>query len=227
MPEFLSTLDLSALRLDLLGSLLLAALLGGVVGLEREWSGKPAGFRTNLLICVGAALLTELSVAVAVSAAPDTTNADPARIAAQIVSGIGFLGAGTIIQSRGTVVGLTTAATLWVVAAIGMAVGLHAYTEAIGTTVLVVAALLLLGRLEPHLTHHSEHTVRITLTRDPAVRDQVEATLRKHMDFTVVELERKDDRVVIGYQVSGRRKHWKPLTDQLIDLEGVDRVARG
>lgn len=226
MADILATLDLSGLRLDLLGRLLLAAALGGVVGLEREWSGKPAGFRTNLLICVGAALLTELSMSVARAADPGMA-ADPARIAAQIVSGIGFLGAGTIIQSRGSVMGLTTAATLWVVAAIGMAVGTHAYIEAIGTTLLVVAALLLLGRLEPYLSQHAEHTVRVTMNRDDDVRDRVETSIGLNLDFTVVEMERRADRLVVAYQVKGRRRHWDQLVSRLLSLEGVERVARG
>lgn len=110
------------LRLDLLGKLALATFLGGVIGWEREASGKAAGLRTNILICVGAALLTELSIHF--STIPDgVPRWDPARISAQVVSGIGFLGAGTILQSKGTVTGLTTAATLWVVAAIGMSAG--------------------------------------------------------------------------------------------------------
>lgn len=226
MPEFLTTFDLSTLRLDLMGRLLLAAALGGAIGLEREWSGKPAGFRTNLLICVGAALLTELSVSVAVAADPDMA-ADPARIAAQIVSGIGFLGAGTIIQSRGSVVGLTTAATLWVVAAIGMAVGLHSYTEAIGTTALVVVALLLLGRLEPYLTRRVEYPIRVTLSGGAEVQEQVESTIGEHLGFTVMEMERREDRLQVVYRVNGPRRHWEPLADRLMELEGVDRVVRG
>ena len=133
------------LRLDLLLRLSLAAVLGGAVGWEREHSGKPAGLRTNVLICVGAALLTDISVRMASMGGP---TADPGRIAAQIVTGMGFLGAGTIIQSRGTVVGLTTAATLWVVAAIGMAVGSGAYIEATGATVLVLIVLLPLRAVE-------------------------------------------------------------------------------
>jgi len=133
------------LRLDLLGRLVLATLLGGAIGWERERSRKPAGLRTNVLICVAAALLADLSVSVAAAA---TGPADPGRIAAQIVTGVGFLGAGTIIQGQGSVTGLTTAATLWVVAAIGMAVGLGATVEAVGTTILVLVALLPLQRLE-------------------------------------------------------------------------------
>jgi putative Mg2+ transporter-C (MgtC) family protein len=132
------------LRLELLGGLLLAALLGGAIGWEREHSHKPAGLRTNILICMAATLLTDLSVLAAAS----SSVADPGRIAAQIVTGMGFLGAGTIIQSRGTVTGLTTAATLWVVAAIGMAIGFGALIEALGTTLLVLIALVPLRKVE-------------------------------------------------------------------------------
>lgn len=134
-----------ALRLDLLGRLLLALVLGSAVGWERERAQKPAGLRTNVLICIAAALLADLSVKVAAGA---PGPADAGRIAAQIVTGVGFLGAGTIIQSGGSVTGLTTAATLWVVAAIGMAAGLGATMEAIGTTILVLVALIPLRKLE-------------------------------------------------------------------------------
>ena len=133
------------LRLDLLTGLLLSTVLGGAIGWEREHAGKPAGLRTNILICIAATLLTDLSVSAAASA---SAVADPGRIAAQIVTGMGFLGAGTIIQSRGHVTGLTTAATLWVVAAIGMAVGFGAWVEAVGTTLLVLLTLIPLRKVE-------------------------------------------------------------------------------
>lgn len=130
-----------ALRLDLLARLAVAAVLGGVIGWERETAHKPAGLRTNVLICVGAALLTDLSVRL-------SGDGDPMRLSAQIVSGIGFLGAGTIIQARGSVTGLTTAATLWVVAAIGIAAGAGLYVEAVGTTLLVLFVLIPLRILD-------------------------------------------------------------------------------
>lgn len=133
-----------SLRLDLLLRLMLAILLGGAIGWEREHAHKPAGLRTNMLICVGAALLADLSVEIT----QRMGTGDPARIAAQIVPGVGFLGAGTILQARGSVTGLTTAATLWVVAAIGMAVGFGALIEATGTAVLVLVVLIPLRSLE-------------------------------------------------------------------------------
>ena len=123
------------IRLDLLGSLLLATVLGATIGLEREITGKEAGLRTMMLICIGSALLTELSISMA-------SGSDPTRISAAIVSGIGFLGAGVIITDRGRVRGLTTAATIWVVAAIGIACGGGQYVEAIGTTLLVLLVLV-------------------------------------------------------------------------------------
>jgi putative Mg2+ transporter-C (MgtC) family protein len=138
---------LAALHLDTLGRLMLSAALGGAVGMEREVSGKPAGLRTNLLICVGAALITEMSVLITQTAGTGGRG-DPGRLAAQIVSGIGFIGAGTILQSRGRIIGLTSAATLWVVAAVGIAVGVREYTVSIGATVLILITLFLLRRVE-------------------------------------------------------------------------------
>jgi putative Mg2+ transporter-C (MgtC) family protein len=123
--------------------LLLAALLGGLIGLEREAKHRPAGLRTNLFICVGAAMFTLLSRQLA------GVPSDYTRIAAQIIPGIGFIGAGSIIHARGDLVtGITSASTLFVVASVGMAVGGGLYMTAIFATVLILAVLLLLGFLE-------------------------------------------------------------------------------
>lgn len=142
---FLGGLTIDALELRVLGRLVTAAVLGAAVGLERELKGKEAGLRTNILICVGAALFTYLSTLfVEFTGGP----ADPGRVASNIVTGVGFLGAGVIWQSREKVSGLTTAATIWVVAAVGMAAGIGSYVVAVGTTVLVLLILYPLGRLE-------------------------------------------------------------------------------
>src|ERR1051326_137039 len=109
--------------------LILAAIFGGIIGLEREVRDKPAGLRTNILICVGSALFMSLSTRVA-----QLLGGDPTRIAAQIISGIGFLGAGAVLHSHGFVLGLTTAATIWVVAGVGMALGSGMYVVAVFTT---------------------------------------------------------------------------------------------
>lgn len=120
------------------GRITLAALFGGIIGLEREWRGHSAGFRTNILVSVGACLFTILSI----EGFPLRGSAqDTARIAAQIVSGVGFLGAGALLQTPDKVKGMTTAATIWLVAAIGMAAGAGAYFLATFTTLLTTIVL--------------------------------------------------------------------------------------
>lgn len=130
---------------QILVRLVFAAVLGGVIGLEREIKRKAAGLRTNMFICFGAALFTVLSDIYA-----QKWGGDHTRIAAQIIPGIGFIGAGSILHSRGSVSGLTTAATIFVVASIGMAIGGGLYLIALFATVLIVVCLLLLGWAEGH-----------------------------------------------------------------------------
>jgi putative Mg2+ transporter-C (MgtC) family protein len=122
--------------------LVLAAILGGLIGLERELKHRPAGLRTTMFICFGAAMFTVLSGALA------GVPADAARIAAQIIPGIGFIGAGSILHTRGLTSGLTTAATLFVVASVGMAAGGGLYVTAVFATAVVLIALFTLGHLE-------------------------------------------------------------------------------
>ena len=122
-----------ATTLELLLRLVVSIILGAVVGFEREVTHKPAGLRTHMLVSLGSALFTIISV--------EFFQLDPARVAAGIVTGIGFIGAGSIIATRGHVYGLTTAASLWVVAAIGLAVGIGAYLIALAATVLVFLIL--------------------------------------------------------------------------------------
>ena len=126
--------------------LLLACVLGGMIGIERELKHKPAGLRTQMLICVGSAFFTILSDLFA-----QLWGGDHTRIAAQIIPGIGFIGAGSILRSRGSVSGLTTAATIFVVAAIGMAAGGGMYLPATFAAALVLGALYVLGILEGRL----------------------------------------------------------------------------
>jgi putative Mg2+ transporter-C (MgtC) family protein len=122
--------------------LVLAAILGGIIGLERELRHRPAGLRTNMFICFGAAMFTILSSELA------GVPSDAARIAAQIIPGIGFIGAGSILHTRGLTTGLTTAATLFVVASVGMAAGGGLYVTAVFATGVVLIALFALGHLE-------------------------------------------------------------------------------
>jgi putative Mg2+ transporter-C (MgtC) family protein len=127
---------------DVVG-IILAVVFGAAIGLEREVSGKAAGLRTNVLICLGAAVFTIISKQMGADSHEALT-----RIAAGVVTGVGFLGAGAIIQDRGGVHGLTTAATIWLVASIGMACGAHLYKLAVISTFIAIVVLIGLGQLE-------------------------------------------------------------------------------
>jgi putative Mg2+ transporter-C (MgtC) family protein len=209
------------LRLDLLGKLGLAVLLGGAVGLERELSGKPAGLRTNILICLGSTLLMDLSISIGIGD-NGARIGDPGRIAAQVVTGIGFLGAGTIMQARGSVVGLTTAATIWVVAAIGLLVGAGRFVEAAGATVLVVMVLAGLGQLERRILAAYRTVNASVRVKRGAPFDEIEKEIRgagvrivkrdtfEHGDDTTFEL-----------RLAGPARQFDVVTARLLDRAEV------
>ena len=136
------------LQLDLAWRLIAAAVLGAVIGIERERHEHPAGIRTHMLVSIGSAAFTVLSIYAF------GEGSDPGRVAAQIVTGIGFLGAGSILKGGGTVHGLTTAASLWVVAAVGMAAGAGAWGVAVATTIIVLISLWPLQEIERRYFNH-------------------------------------------------------------------------
>ena len=131
---------------ELIQRLLLAAFLGGLIGLEREWRNKDAGLRTNILIAIGSAVFTLMSIELT-----DARTGDTSRVAAQIVTGIGFLGAGAIMRTDAGIHGLTTAATIWVNAAVGVAAGGGESHLAVITTVITLAVLLVLQPIEKYI----------------------------------------------------------------------------
>lgn len=150
MPEAAPLLESSEQLMQVLPAFFVrsgvAVLCGAIIGIERELKRKPAGFRTNILICLGASIYTAVGLLLQGGEA-----VDPTRIAAQVVTGIGFLGAGSIIQSGAGVKGLTTAATIWVVASIGILSGAGFPVLAIVSAVLVLLTLAVLGRVEDRL----------------------------------------------------------------------------
>jgi len=132
---------------QILARLLLATLIGGAIGFERGSRGRAAGFRTHILVCLGSTLIMMTSMHI-FEMYSGIATVDPARIAAQVVTGIGFLGAGTILRSGSTVKGLTTAASLWAVAGIGLAIGCGFYSAALISSVLVFVALVVFSKME-------------------------------------------------------------------------------
>jgi putative Mg2+ transporter-C (MgtC) family protein len=182
--------------------LLLALFLGGVIGWERELYDKPAGFRTNTLICVGSTLFTIFSLKI-----ETIYGTDSARIAAQIVSGIGFLGAGAIIRRGEAVLGLTTAATIWFVASIGMGIGAGYYViSAVGTT-LGLAILLFFRKFENLIDQfHTTRTSEIILpAEDEAVIELTLAIDSCRLKVLGSKQVKSDNRYSYEITLSGRK----------------------
>ncbi|NLM45686.1 MAG: MgtC/SapB family protein [Firmicutes bacterium] len=172
---------------ELVLRLFVSVLLGGLVGLERERHNRPAGLRTHILVCLGSALI--MIVSFAGFSGAFGFSGDPARIAAQVVSGIGFLGAGTILRQGGFVRGLTTAASLWVVAAIGLSVGIGLYLPAVLTTVLILMCLWLLNKIDASgADHHRKRELWLRINKNTTgVVEQVGSIL-KSMNIALVSM---------------------------------------
>lgn len=215
-----------ALELELMGRLILAVVLGGLVGLEREMHGRPAGFRTHILVCLGSALVMVVSFHPFSHLVAQGVDADPTRIAAQVVSGIGFLGAGTILREGASIRGLTTAASLWVVAGIGLAVGAGYYAGALLTTALVVVSLFWLNRIEMRFVKSRQGTVVVRIIDRPGQLAAVSAVLGQHgVNIRGVEIEREDGEAELTFLVDNLRPSTAPqLLEELRALDGVAPV---
>jgi putative Mg2+ transporter-C (MgtC) family protein len=214
---------------EALVELVLAAVCGGLVGIERELRGRQAGFRTNLLVCVGSALVMIVSTQVARMhwPAPGADNIritiDPARIAYGVMGGIGFLGAGAIIKNGATVRGLTTAAGLWCVAAIGLGAGLGMYVITASATLLVVVVLWVLDYFEGILPSTHYRDLRVRCRWEPAAIGRVVDWL-KGFRFKIIDVrfERTEDLKDVDVDVIvafGRKK-------ALYDLEAAAQRER-
>ncbi|NLV89353.1 MAG: MgtC/SapB family protein [Tissierellia bacterium] len=177
--------------------LLISALLGGLIGMEREVSNRPAGLRTHILVSVGSTLIMLVSVDGFRSLGDGTISGDPARLAAQVISGIGFLGAGTIMRTGNSIKGLTTAASLWVCAGIGLAIGVGYYLGAIVTVGIVLIVLKKLGIFEKRLSKKQYKTIEVVVTNKPGIIGQIGTLFGKYSisikDIDILENDYKYD----------------------------------
>jgi len=203
--------------------LVLAIALGGLIGLEREASQKPAGFRTNILVCVGSAMMMTLAVLLVQSkgGSPDTL----VRMAAGVITGMGFIGAGTIFQSRGAIAGLTTASTLWLVAGLGLVIGAGYYLPALIFTALTITTLLLFRRIENTYLHKSQFHYHLKAKARPYIL----ASLRKLALHHGVRLERltmkqEGSSYLLAFAFSASEEKEQEFNQGLLELADIEEL---
>jgi putative Mg2+ transporter-C (MgtC) family protein len=224
LPQWMLQPAMGELFWKMIPRLALSAVLGGIIGLERELKHRPAGLRTNMFICFGSAMFTVLSIQLG---APNDTT----RIAAQIIAGIGFIGAGSILRAQGGVTGLTTAATIFVVASIGMACGGGLYMLAVFATILMFLALRVLGwmerrfNLKPLLMDYTIVTDKSPQEIVDAINQVLEAQSKKLSGMRLGKVNGKE-RIV--FSVGGTRSEHLELLNSLRlsnDLRGVEATV--
>jgi putative Mg2+ transporter-C (MgtC) family protein len=204
--------------------LIIALAVGAAIGLEREFMGKPAGLRTLMLLCIGSCLIMIISIEVA-RIYPGI--ADPGRIAAQAVTGIGFLGAGAIIRSRFHVTGITTAATIWVLCALGLAIGAGYFLLAVAGAVLITITLVLIRYIEDIIRRkRSTHVIQLLLEKRAGILGCIlEQFTSMNVQSEALEVNRsgEDWSATFEYNLPLEKHH--KLVAKLSNLEGVREVT--
>lgn len=188
-----------------------AFIIGAIIGIEREFRSKPAGFRTMILICVGSCLYTILS--------KESNDTSPDRIASNIVTGIGFIGAGVIFKEGISVNGLTTAALIWITAALGMAVGYHNYPLTIVVTAMVVTALFVLEPVQNFINQlHKVKDYRIcTNKQGENFKQEIEAFLQaKKISYRCMKVMKENNDAVYLYRISSPDRNYDSINDFLL-----------
>ncbi len=225
------TEDLALLKL------VLSLLLGGLIGLERELKGRPAGLRTHVLVCIGSTIMLIAAQQATRVFSDGSSEArlvlDPNRIASGIVTGIGFLGAGAILRMGDFVRGLTTAATIWFVAALGIVIGNDAFGLAAGSTFLVLLVLEGLDYVEHRIPQIGYRTVRLRVANEK--RHEVEAGTRRlfeehgiRVQDVLFSLDLVSQECDLTFHLRARTQKWTAdLIDRIASLEGVHRLSTG
>jgi putative Mg2+ transporter-C (MgtC) family protein len=225
----------SLFELDMLSRLLLASLLGALIGFEREVHGRPAGFRTHLLVSLGSCLFVIVSIdfyrKYGNFSGMGPLGVDPGRIAAQVVTGIGFLGAGAIIREKATIRGLTTAACLWVAAAIGLSCGAGRFDAAVIVTLLAVVSLLLLKKVENRIRKDIYTAVKVWSTDLAGQQANVETCFDEcqvQVLDTSVEKDLEKGDISFDFYVKYKTDvSVGNLLDRIAQIQGVKRVRTG
>lgn len=199
----------------LLFRLLMVIIIGGLIGAEREYRSKSAGFRTIILICLGSFLFTTFS--------KFFSEASPDRIASNIVTGIGFLGAGVIFKSDNRVNGITTAAIIWAVAALGMGIATGAYYLVFASTIIVLASLLLLTKLEVVIDRiNQSHTYKIVSPYREDLFKEYEAVFKEcNLTYKTVKRTKSGDNIIGIWHVQGSEKNHNRFTKKMLHHQEI------
>jgi putative Mg2+ transporter-C (MgtC) family protein len=209
--------------LEIILKLLLAVGLGGIVGIERETSHKPAGFRTNVLICVGSTMM--MILAGLVLQEKEASGDVLSRIAAGVITGIGFIGAGTIIQAQGSVVGLTTAATLWVVAGLGLVIGAGYYWEAIIFTAVIILTLVIFRQLEGHFLKKTLCRYQIKTKHSEDILNTIKSlAIHEGLRFDDLSLRKEGDSCCVDFSFHASDEKIRKFNESLLKLEDTIEI---
>ncbi len=220
-------MDSLGLDIDVIVKILLACVLGGLVGLERESINRPAGLRTHILVCVGSTLVMTTNT-ILVLTYSSTVNLDPGRFGAAVLSGIGFLGAGTIIREGNSVSGLTTAASLWTIACIGLTIGSGHFLLATFTTLVVLVVLFTFARFENKITSGSRIKILTIETQNrPGQIGKIGEVTGKHeciiQDIKLENLADVNSVILLNFRYP-KNFDLAKLLDDLSAIEGINRI---
>jgi putative Mg2+ transporter-C (MgtC) family protein len=213
--------------IEVLQKLLLAMALGGIIGFEREYTSRPAGLRTHMLVCIGAAIV-QITAINYYRQFNGQFNVDPMRLGAQVISGIGFLGAGTILKEGANIKGLTTAASIWVVACVGLATGTGLYIEASIATVFIFLALRFFKKIEEHIARGRRFLyLQIIADNVPGMLGQIGSAIGTlGVSITNVEMQNGEDKLVVidltlktFYEISRDK-----IVDKVMSLDGIVEI---
>lgn len=220
IPDIFAIPDIFTILLRLL----LATVLGGIIGMERQMKNRPAGLRTHILVTVGSTLIMLISM----YAMP---SGDPGRIAAQVVTGIGFLGAGTIMHNGANVNGLTTAASIWVSAAIGLALGSGYYAGGLITALIAIITLIVLGKIENRIMATNFVILQVSYENNPQLLEQINQVLlnngitSKHIEYGDISFSEESGLIETMFNLNiPHHIQTEKIVYQVMKIKGIKRV---
>ena len=196
---------------------LLSISIGFILGLEREYRAKPAGLKTYAMICLGATFFTHISLSI-------SSPADPSRVAAQIVSGLGFIGAGAIFQSKRVITGLTTASTLWVVGSLGTLVGIEMYQEAFFGLVMIYLYMFLSRIIQNKLVRYTKYTLEIILDNKLALDKILNLFNKKKITIIKQKWVENNSKITLELTYLYKKKSHQNLIQELNSVDNVKQI---